>query len=76
MQKGGTMETVLRQERDKRGWSRRQLAEMIGVTASQIYYLETGRRKPSYNVLVKLEDLFHKSHRQLFAAADETPPKA
>ena len=33
--------------------------------------IEIGRRNPSYDVLVKLEDLFHKSHRQLFAVADE-----
>ena len=33
--------------------------------------LETGKRKPSYEVLVKLEDLFGMTHRELFAEAHQ-----
>ena len=37
-----------------------------------IHDIETGKQKPSYDVLVKLENLFHKSHRYLLAQVDET----
>ena len=62
---------VLEQEREKKGWKRKELSEKLGVIETHVLYLETGQRNPSYDVLVKLEDLFHKSHRQLFAVADE-----
>ena len=67
------MELKLKQERIKRNWSQDFVADKIGVTPEMIYYLETNQRKPSYEVLVKLENLSKKSHRHLFAAADETP---
>lgn len=63
----------MRQERLKRNWSQDFVAKRIDVTPETVHYIETGRRKPSYEVLVKLEDLFHKNHRQLFAVADDTP---
>lgn len=66
------MKLMLKQERIKQRWSQDYVAKQIGVTPETIHYIETARRKPSYEVLVKLEDLFHKSHRELFAAADDT----
>lgn len=62
----------MRLERKRRRWKLQDVADKIGVTPETILYIETGKRKPSYSVLVKLEDLFHKSHRWLFAVADET----
>ena len=61
------MAKVIRQERIKRGWSCEDVAKQIGVTAEAVRLLETGGRKPSYDVLVKLEDLFGMTHRELFA---------
>ena len=63
----------IRKERIRRNWSQEFVANQIDVTPEMVHYIETGQRKPSYEVLVKLEDLFHKNHRQLFAAADDTP---
>lgn len=63
----------LRQERQKHHWTQEYVAEKLGITKSAVNYLETAKCKPSYDVLVKLEDLFHKNHRQLFAVVDETP---
>lgn len=60
----------LEHERKKHGWTRKDLAEKLGVSETQVWYLETGKRKPSYTTLVKLEDIFKKSHRQLFTEAD------
>lgn len=69
---------MLRQERLKRGWTLEHVAEQIGVTKPAIQMLETGVTKPSYDVLVKLLDLFEYSDpRELFGAAppdiEETP---
>lgn len=65
------MPLMLRQERQSRGWKQTYVARAINISKQMVNDMETGRRKPSYDVLVKLEDLFHKSHRQLFAVADE-----
>ena len=67
------MELVLRQERRKRGWTQEFVANSVGVTKATLQRLETAQRNPSYPVLVKLEDLFRLSHRQLFALADDAP---
>lgn len=67
------MKLVLRQERRKRGWTQEFVANSVGVTKATLQRLETAQRNPSYPVLVKLEDLFHLSHRQLFAVVDDAP---
>lgn len=68
---------MIRQERIKRGWSCEYVAKQTDLTAEAIRLIEIGDRNPSYPVLVKLEDLFKMSHRQLFGAAtpaiEETP---
>lgn len=67
------METKMRQERKSKGWTLGYVARQVGVTKSAIHDIETGRRKPSYEVLVKLLDLFgYKDPRELFAEAPET----
>ena len=63
----------IRKERLKHHWTQEQVAQKIGITEQAVQLIETGQRKPSYDVLVKLEDLFHKNHRKLFAVADDTP---
>lgn len=64
------METVLRQERLRRGWTLEHVAEQIGITKPAVQMLETGAIKPSYDVLVKLLDLFdYNDPRILFGAA-------
>ena len=60
----------MRQERINKGWTQDYVAQRIGVTNTTIHDIETSRRKPSYDVLLKLENLFNKSHRELFAVAD------
>lgn len=60
---------MMRQERIRRGWSIEYVAEKAGLSDEAIRLIETGDRNPSYLVLVKLEDLFHMNHRDLFGAA-------
>lgn len=64
---------MLRQERIKRGWTQDYVAKKCGVSCQTVCDWENSRRKPSYDVLVKLEDLFGFTHRQLFREA--TPDK-
>lgn len=66
------MKLRIRQERENRGWTQEEVAQQVGITKQAVQQIENNAIKPSYEVLVKLEDLFHKNHRQLFAAADET----
>lgn len=66
------MKIVLRQERIRRGWTQEYVAEKCGVSPQTVCDWENNRRKPSYNVLVKLLDLFeYNDIRLLFAPADE-----
>jgi transcriptional regulator with XRE-family HTH domain len=57
----------MRQERLKKGWTQEYVGRQIGLTKVSIHDIETGKQKPSYDVLLKLENLFGKDHRYLFA---------
>lgn len=67
---------MLRQERMKKGWTQEFVAKQIGTAKATVQMLETGQRKPSYDVLVKLLDLFEYSDpRKLFGAATPATEK-
>ena len=67
------MNTMLRQERIKRSWTLRYVADQVGTSKQAIQKLETGQTKPSYDVLVKLLDIFeYNDPRQLFSPVDES----
>lgn len=62
---------MLRQERRRKGWSQDYVAKSVGISRVAIQQLETGKTKPSYDVLVKLLDLFdYNDPRKLFGAAN------
>lgn len=50
-------------------WTLEFVAKKVGVSKQAIHDIEKNRRKPSYKVLVKLEDLFNKNHRELLCNA-------
>lgn len=50
--------TRLRQLRQERGWTQRQVAARIGGTASIVSAYENGIRQPSYEALVRLAGLY------------------
>lgn len=58
----------IRQAREEKGWTLEYVAQIVGTTNQAVSLIETGKRKPSYEVMVKLENLFGVGHRQLFAA--------
>jgi len=55
----------IRHERINKHWTQEFVANEIDTTKQTVQYLETGKIKPSYAVLVKLENLFNLSHRDL-----------
>ena len=64
----------MRKERISRNWTHEYVGHQIGITKAAYSNIENDNCKPSYEVLCKLENLFNLSHRELFAAADETNP--
>ncbi len=50
--------TMLRKERIKRGWTQEDVGKKVGVTKQTIQRIETLKCNPSYDVLVKLQNLF------------------
>ena len=72
------MKLMIKDERERRGWSQAQTAKAVGITKAAYRNIEAGIRKPSYDVLIKLLNLFDYSDpRILFGAATpaigETP---
>ncbi len=65
------MKLRIKQERVMNGWSNEYVAKQVGITSEAIRLIENNKRKPSYEVLVKLEDLFNLSHRELFREIDD-----
>lgn len=65
------MKIALRQERIARGWTQAYVAEQCGVSYQTVCDWENNRRKPSYAVLLTLEDLFAMNHRELFRQGGE-----
>ncbi len=56
----------MRQERIKNKWTLQYVSKKVGVTKTTIHDIEIAKRRPSYEVLIKLENLFNLSHRDLF----------
>lgn len=65
--------TLMKQERLKRKWTLEDVAKKAGTTKQSIQRIETLQRKPSYDILVKLENIFNLQHHQLFALTDDEP---
>lgn len=66
------MKIMLEQERIRHGWTQEYVGQQVGITAEAVRLLEKNKRKPSYNVLVKLLELYgYKDPRELFAEVPE-----
>lgn len=67
------MELQIQQERKSHSWTQDYVAKQIGISSATICMIETGRRKPSYDVLIKLLELYgYDDPRRLFATIDKT----
>lgn len=61
--------SVIKARRDAVGLSQRDLARSVGVTASHIAYIESGRRRPSHTLLFQLARSLGMNQQELFCAA-------
>jgi transcriptional regulator with XRE-family HTH domain len=57
MRKTDQLGDVLRRYREGLGLTQRSLAQKLGVEASHIAFIETGRRKPSLKLIAPLADI-------------------
>jgi len=64
-------ELKIRQYRIQRKWKLSCVAQMTGTNYSTIQKIETGSRKPSYELLMKLENLYGIPYRELLKETDE-----
>ena len=63
--------TKMKKERIDKGWTLNYVASQIGISNQAISKIELRQTKnPSYDTIVKLENLFGLSHRELFSLID------
>lgn len=55
----------LKQVRKERHMTRKELAAKIGFTEQAIYMYETGRRKPDYDMVIRLSEILDCSVEEL-----------
>ena len=59
---------AIEEERRTRGWSIAYVSSLIGVSADAVRLMEKGERNPSYDVLIKLLELYdYTDPRKLFS---------
>ena len=66
----------LRQERKKSKLSQLELAVESGVSQNMIAYIETGKRTPTINTVIKLCNAMNISPAILFSVSDDDKEKA
>ena len=75
---------VVKALRQERGMTQQEVADRIGLTKVTISQYETGKRKPSFEMIEALADLFHVDMNYLLGftdriekpAGDDTDPAA
>ena len=69
-QKGSDKLNNLKQARLSRNVTQDELAHTLGITVRTYQYIEHGQRKPSYNVILKLQELFNCDISYLLSESD------
>ena len=68
--KGSDKMNNLKKVRLSRNITQDELAHTIGITVRTYQYIEHGQRKPSYEVILKLQDIFKCDINRLLSEAD------
>lgn len=63
---------ILSDLRKQRGWTQKELAKKTGVSESTIRMYELGERRPDFEKLEKLADLFHVDMNYMLGHTDVT----
>jgi transcriptional regulator with XRE-family HTH domain len=69
MKKKRRLGELIRASRESSGLSQRELGRRVGVTASQVAYIEGGKRRPSHTLLLRLARSLQLNRQELIAAA-------
>jgi transcriptional regulator with XRE-family HTH domain len=64
-----TLGEIIKRRRQTLALTQRELAVMLGVKASHVAYLESGRRRPSLALLKHLADVLDLDRQQIFFLA-------
>lgn len=67
---GERMKTFITAKRKARGLTQLQLAQLTGVTKQYIYLIESGKRRPSYEVAKELASILKVDWRLFFEDID------
>lgn len=65
---------VLRELRNQRNLTQREVAEQLGVTQQTYAYYELGQRKPEQQTLIRLADFFEVSADYLLGRTENPSP--
>lgn len=65
-------EYTLKEIRLLRGYTRKQVAEIIGISKDYLYMIESGKRTPSDKIKNKLAELYNVPVVQIFLATQRT----
>ena len=70
-QKGSDKLNNLKKARLSRNMTQDELAHILGITVRTYQYIEHGQRKPSYDVILKLQELFNSDISNLLSETDD-----
>lgn len=59
--------TNIRMLRIQNRWTLRYVGDKVGLSSQSVHSIETLKRKPSYDVILRLEELFCKPHGELLS---------
>lgn len=68
--KGSDKLNNLKKARLRRNMTQDELAHLLGVTVRTYQYIEHGQRKPSYDVILRLQELFDSDISYLLSKTD------
>ena len=60
---------MVRSHREGLGFTQRSLAKKLGVEASHVAFIESGRRRPSLKLVAQLADVLHLNRQDLLLLA-------
>jgi transcriptional regulator with XRE-family HTH domain len=69
MKSNNQLGDTVRSRRERFGLTQRSLAQRLGVEASHIAFIETGRRKPSLKLVARLADILGLDRQNLLVLA-------
>lgn len=64
---------IMKDLRIQRGMTQKELAKLLNVSQSAVYYWESGKREPNLDMLFKISDIFNIGVDDLIGLPDTIP---